>query len=83
MSVNLNAGEFSGGELTFPEFGPAKFLPGTGDACVFSCSLLHRALPVTAGTRYVFLPFLFDEAAAKVRDENLRFVEPPPESVPR
>jgi hypothetical protein len=29
---------------------------------------------VTGGKRYVFLPFLYDEAAAKVREENLKYV---------
>ena len=38
---------------------------------VFSCSLLHEATPVTSGRRYAFLPFLYDEAARKVRDANL------------
>ncbi len=37
---------------------------------VFSCSLLHQALPVTAGRRYAFLPFLYDDAAAKLREAN-------------
>ena len=37
---------------------------------MFSCSLLHEAAPVTSGKRYVFLPFLYDEEAARVREEN-------------
>ena len=37
---------------------------------VFSCSLLHEARPVTSGRRYAFLPFLYDEAAARVRLAN-------------
>ena len=37
---------------------------------VFSCSLLHEATPVTKGTRYAFLPFLFDEAGARIREQN-------------
>jgi hypothetical protein len=28
---------------------------------VFSCSLLHEAMHVTAGTRYVLLAFFFGE----------------------
>jgi predicted 2-oxoglutarate/Fe(II)-dependent dioxygenase YbiX len=35
---------------------------------VFSCSLLHEATPVTRGTRYATLPFLYDDAAAAVRE---------------
>jgi peroxiredoxin len=43
----------------------------------FFCSLLHAAQPVTQGTRYCFLPFLYDEAAAKIREENRVFVDLP------
>ena len=41
---------------------------------VFSCSLLHEALPVTKGVRYVFLPFLYDDAAAEIREQNNAFL---------
>ena len=37
---------------------------------VFSCSLLHDVSPVTRGKRYAFLPFLYDDAAAKVREAD-------------
>ena len=37
---------------------------------VFSCSMLHEATPVTRGRRYAFLPFLYDEAGAAIRDAN-------------
>jgi peroxiredoxin len=70
VTINLNAGEFEGGELRFPEFGPRPYRAPTGGAVVFSCSLLHEALPVTAGRRYAFLPFLYDEAAARIRVAN-------------
>lgn len=73
ISVNLND-DYEGGELVFPEFGQARFKPETGGACVFSCSLLHQATKVTAGNRYVFVPFLYDEAAAEVRRQNLQFI---------
>jgi predicted 2-oxoglutarate/Fe(II)-dependent dioxygenase YbiX len=49
VTVNLNAGEYEGGELWFPEFGTRKYAPPSGAALVFSCSLLHRALPVLRG----------------------------------
>jgi predicted 2-oxoglutarate/Fe(II)-dependent dioxygenase YbiX len=74
VSINLNA-EFEGGEISFPEFGPRGFKPPPGGAVIFSCSLLHRVSKVTAGQRYAFLPFLYDEAAAKLREENLGFLE--------
>lgn len=70
VTINLNAEEFEGGELRFPEYGPRSWRAPTGGAVVFSCSLLHQALPVTAGRRYAFLPFLYDEAAAKLREQN-------------
>jgi predicted 2-oxoglutarate/Fe(II)-dependent dioxygenase YbiX/peroxiredoxin len=70
VSINLNAGNYDGGDLRFPEFGPRTYRPPTGGAVVFSCSLLHEATPVTRGTRYAFLPFLYDEAAAKQREAN-------------
>lgn len=70
VTVNLNSDEYEGGALTFPEYGRTTFKPPVGGAVVFSCSLLHQALPVTQGTRYAFLPFLYDEVAAKMREAN-------------
>ena len=74
VTLNLNAEEFDGGYLRFPEFGPQLFKAPTGGAVVFSCSLLHEALPVTSGIRYVFLPFLYDDEGAKVREQNNAFL---------
>jgi len=59
VTVNLNYGEYEGGSLRFPEYGDDLYAPPTGGAIVFSCSNLHEALPVTAGTRYALLTFLF------------------------
>jgi predicted 2-oxoglutarate/Fe(II)-dependent dioxygenase YbiX/peroxiredoxin len=70
VTINLNSDEYEGGDLRFPEFGGRAYRAPTGGAVVFSCSLLHEALPVTKGRRYAFLPFLYDEAAAKIREEN-------------
>jgi predicted 2-oxoglutarate/Fe(II)-dependent dioxygenase YbiX len=69
VSVNLNA-DFDGGEINFPEYGPRGFKPPVGGAVVFSCSLLHQVTPVTRGRRYAYLPFLYDEAAARQREAN-------------
>lgn len=77
VSLNLNTGEFEGGQIWFPEYGRQTFVPPAGGACVFSCSLLHEAMPVTKGIRYVFLPFLYDDAAAKVRQQNEKHVAGP------
>lgn len=69
VSIALND-DYEGGGVRFPEFGPRIYNAPTGGAVVFSCSLLHEALPVTAGRRLCLLPFLYDEAAARVRLEN-------------
>lgn len=74
-SINLNAEEFEGGDLRFPEFGRQTYRPPTGGCVIFGCSLLHEATTVTKGRRYAFLPFLYDDAAAKVREANLGFIE--------
>jgi predicted 2-oxoglutarate/Fe(II)-dependent dioxygenase YbiX len=76
-SINLNAEEFEGGDLRFAEYGRRTYRPPTGGAVIFSCSLLHEATRVTRGTRYAFLPFFYDDAAAKVRQENLRYLAAP------
>jgi len=75
VSVNLNE-DYDGGELWFPEYGPKTFKPPAGAAVVFSCSLLHAARLVTRARRYVFLPFLHDEAAAALRLENNKYLDP-------
>lgn len=74
VSINLCAEKHEGGELRFAEFGPRTYKPATGAAVVFGCGLLHEVLPVTQGERFAFLPFLYDEAAAKVRAENAQFL---------
>ena len=76
VTLNLNAEEYDGGELRFPEFGGRTYKPPTGGAVVFSFSLLHEALPVTRGARFAFLPFLYDEAAAELRERNNPHVDP-------
>ncbi|QGP78316.1 2OG-Fe(II) oxygenase [Sphingobium sp. CAP-1] len=77
VSIGLNAEEYEGGDLRFPEFGARTYRPPTGGAIVFSCSLLHEALPVTRGRRFVVLPFLYDEAAARIRIDNARHLDDP------
>lgn len=63
MSINLNTGDYYGGQLRFPEYGPALYAPPAGGAAVFSSSMLHEALPVTRGQRFVLLSFLGNDAA--------------------
>ena len=74
VSIGLNE-DYEGGELVFPEFGPRRYRSTTGTAIVFSCSLLHMVRPVTAGRRFVFLPFLYDDAAARQREANNAFLD--------
>lgn len=76
VSLFLNSGEYDGGFLRFPEFGPALYTAPPGGAVVFGCSLLHEATPVTRGRRYMFLPFLYDDAAAEIRRANQKYLEP-------
>ncbi len=59
MSLNLND-TYDGGELCFPEYGSHKYLPPAGAGVIFSCSLLHEALPVTKGQRWVLVTFMCD-----------------------
>ncbi len=75
VTLNLNADEYEGGDLRFPEFGAQTYRAPTGGAVVFSCALLHEATPVTRGERYAFLPFLYDDAAAKVREANNKYLD--------
>jgi predicted 2-oxoglutarate/Fe(II)-dependent dioxygenase YbiX len=71
VSINLNAEDFDGGDIRFPEFGQRTYRPPTGGAVVFNCSLLHEATPVTRGRRYAVLPFLFDAEGEAIRQQNL------------
>jgi peroxiredoxin len=75
VTINLNAG-YEGGDLRFPEYGPRTWRAPPGGAVVFSCSILHEATQMTKGERFAFLPFLYDEAAAQIREENLKFLDP-------
>ena len=75
VTINLNANEYEGGDLRFPEFGSRTYRAPTGGAVVFSCGLLHEATPVTKGERYAFLPFLYDDAAAKIREANNQYLD--------
>jgi len=62
-TINLND-EYEGGGLRFPEYGRDEYRPPAGGAILFSCSVLHEALPVTRGRRFALLTFL------RVREEQ-------------
>jgi len=75
MSANLNTGDFEGGEVRFPEFGPNLYKPSRGGCVIFSCGLLHEAMPVTKGSRIGLFSFMTDAAGLeqeKAMQEKLR-----------
>ena len=59
VSVNLNNSSFEGGELTFRESSDHRYDVEEGTAIVWSCSLLHEVLPVTAGQRFILGTHLY------------------------
>jgi predicted 2-oxoglutarate/Fe(II)-dependent dioxygenase YbiX len=67
ISVNLNAEEYEGGYLLFPEYNDHRYQPPTGGGLIFSSSVLHEAARVTRGRRYVLLTFFHSEAAEACR----------------
>jgi predicted 2-oxoglutarate/Fe(II)-dependent dioxygenase YbiX len=74
VTINLND-DYDGGDLRFPEFGERTYRAPIGGAAVFSCSLLHEAMPMLRGRRYATLPFLYDDAAAVIRAENNQYLD--------
>lgn len=70
VSINLNDA-FDGGEVSFPEYNLKGHKVPPGWAVVFPCAILHAVSKVTRGRRYAFLPFVYDEAGAKIRAANL------------
>ena len=71
LSLNLNEG-FEGGELCFPEYAGAKLKPPRGGGCIFSCSLLHKALPVSRGQRFVMTTFFNKPETYGAEQANFR-----------
>jgi hypothetical protein len=71
LTVNLNTGEYEGGHLRFPEYGPHLYRPAAGDAIVFSCSLVHEVIPVSAGNRFALITFFYGEDSAELPMDQL------------
>lgn len=69
VSINLNR-DYDGCDLIFPEFGRRTYRAPVGGAIVFSTGALHEVTPVTRGRRFAFLPFLYGEADARLRETN-------------
>ena len=78
VSLNLNSEEYEGGGLRFPEYGAHVYKPDTGEAVIFSCSLLHEAMDVTAGERFVLLGFLLGAEGVQAREALKRQSETAP-----
>ncbi|BBD65978.1 putative bacterioferritin comigratory protein [Nostoc commune NIES-4072] len=74
MSLNLNTGSYEGGYLRFPEYGSQLYCPNTGEALIFSCSLLHEATPVISGQRFVLLSFFYNDEDAQFRENNSQYI---------
>jgi len=70
LTLNLNSGEYEGGFLRLPEYGPQLYAPPAGGAAVFSCSLLHLVAPVSKGRRFVVVGFLWGEEDQKIYERN-------------
>ena len=79
VSINLND-DFEGGEVVFPEYSMQGYKAPAGWAVVFPCAALHQVTRVTAGARYAFLPFVYDDAGAALRQEHLDRVSLSPAS---
>ena len=57
VSIELND-DYTGGGLIFPEYSDDRWRAPMGGGLAFSCSLMHEAVAVESGTRYVLLVFL-------------------------
>jgi predicted 2-oxoglutarate/Fe(II)-dependent dioxygenase YbiX len=66
LSVALND-DFEGGDLVFPEYNQRPHRIPKGWCIAFPCAILHAVTRVTRGRRYVFLPFLYDDAGAAMK----------------
>src|SRR5262245_25344092 len=81
ISVNLNS-DFDGGEVIFPEYNRRGHKAPPGWAVIFPCAILHAVSQVTRGRRYAFLPFVYDEAGARIRAANLQAAKVPADPAP-
>lgn len=59
VSINLNNKDFDGGELAFREFSDHLYDIDAGTAVVWSCSVLHEVMPISAGRRFILGTHLF------------------------
>jgi predicted 2-oxoglutarate/Fe(II)-dependent dioxygenase YbiX len=71
MSLNLNTGEYEGGQVVFPEFCRERYEAEAGGAVIFSCNLLHEALPVSSGRRFAVFTFFADATGAALERKTI------------
>jgi hypothetical protein len=64
LILNLADGEYEGGDILFPEYGPHSYRPGTGGALVFAGTLLRELKPVSTGRRSLLAATLRRSPAA-------------------
>ncbi|HEX8224169.1 MAG TPA: hypothetical protein VF605_10165 [Allosphingosinicella sp.] len=60
LAINLNAGDYEGGDLRFPEYGSDTYRAPTGGAIVFASSLLHEVTLLRRGRRYGLVAWFVD-----------------------
>ncbi len=77
VTISLND-DYEGGGVKFAEFSEDIYKPPAGCALVFSCSLLHEALPVTRGRRLATFTFLFGQGSLPDGSRQLPVRSPSP-----
>ena len=69
LSINLNADDYDGGYLTFPEYNSHRYKAPTGAAVIFSAKVLHEVSAVTRGERFALLSFMHNDTGEAQRIE--------------
>ncbi len=67
LSINLNAEDYDGGYLTFPEYNSHRYKAPTGAAVIFSAKVLHEVSQITRGERFALLSFMHNDAGEILR----------------
>ncbi len=69
-SMSLCLGEeYEGGYLEFTEYDNCRYKLEPRTALLFPSALLHKITPVTSGTRFVMVSFLFGDEEAKIKSQ--------------
>lgn len=70
ISIQLSDG-FEGGGVRFNEYGDDVVIPPKDSAVIFSCAVLHEAVKVTAGSRFILLTFVHGDEDEAFRHHYL------------